>query len=235
MDSHIIADWAQAFGSAVTALAFILALYQLRLARRAQREASREALEAKQVEIYQRLEIESNAVFQFEAANKTVVPLFKTHLAPPDALTRGDAVNQSEARLIARKYYEICCNLFEIAARLKRHGYVPDEVFGSWVAWYFDTLCEWGFRALWADLRDNYTVHLRESIFDPFVHDLIRDWDMPHAASPRPDLCMPPETVEALRTKFYAHIGEVFECDTVTNWLSEVRAAPILRHPLAFK
>lgn len=233
--SHVVADWAQSFGSVFTALAFGLALYQLWRSGKASRRAEAEALAAKQVEIYQRLEIESNAVFQFEAANKTVVPIFKSHLAPADALTRGDEESQAEARLIARKYYEICCNLFEIAARLKRRDYVEEEVFGSWVAWYFDTLCEWGFRALWADLRDNYTVHLRADIFDPFVAELIRNWDIPHAASPGADLSMPPQTIEALRTRFYEHIGRVFDCRTVSEWLTDARAMALPPHPQAFR
>ncbi len=233
--SHTVADWAQSFGSIFTALAFALAVYQLRLSRGSQRKADAESLAAKQVEIYQRLEIESNAVFLFEAANKTVVPIFKTHLAPNDALTRGDASSQAEARLIARKYYEICCNLFEIAARLKRRDHVEEEVFGSWVAWYFDTLCEWGFRALWADLRDNYTVQMRADIFDPFVAELIVAWDIPHGAAPAADLCMPPEVIEGLRTRFYEHVGQVFDCHTVSTWLSDARDTAIPRHPMAFR
>lgn len=245
--SHVVADWAQSFGSVFTALAFALAIYQLVQAGKARRAAEAkslkaqlaaeaESLKAKQIEIYQRLEIESNVVFQFEAANKTVVPLFKSHLAPADALTRGDAITQAEARLIARKYYEICCNLFEIAARLKRHSYVEDEVFGSWVAWYFDTLCEWGFRALWADLRDNYTIHLRADVFDPFVDELIRTWDIPHASKPATDdLSMPPETVEALRASFYEHVGRVFDCHAVSRWVTDTRRTPMPDHPQSFR
>lgn len=244
--SHTVADWAQSFGSVFTALAFGLAIYKLLQAGKARRAAEADALkaqiaadakslQAKQVEIYQRLEIESNVVFQFEATNKSILPLFKTHLAPVDALTRGDDEAQAEARLIARKYYEICCNLFEVAARLRRLGYLEPEVFGSWVAWYFDTLCEWGFRALWADLRDNYTSHLRDETFDRFVEELIQAWDIPQGLSPSTDLCQPTDIVEELRTRLYDYIGARHDCKDVKEWLANVRKINMPPHPNAFR
>ncbi len=238
--SHTVADWAQSFGSVFTALAFGLGIFQFVRARKERRAAEAESLQAKQIEIYQRLEIESNVVFQFEAANKSTLPLFKTHLAPPNALTLGDDEAQAQARLIARKYYEICCNLFEIAARLRRIEYLEPEVFGSWVAWYFDTLCEWGFRALWADLRDNYTVHLRDETFDTFVAELILEWDTPQSLSPSTDLCQSAEVIERLRIRFYEYVGNFCGkgdegCDIVKNWLENASKTAIPPHPNAFR
>ena len=231
--SEAAGNWGQVAASLFAGLAFILTLFQFR-------HSASDVLEARQTEIYQRLEFESMSVFRFEAENKAVVPQFKTHLAPPDFMgpPSGAAERRAreEAQLCARKYYEITCNLFEIAARLrKKDGYMDPEVFGSWVAWFFDTLCEWGFRAAWADLRENYTTHLRDDVFDVFVAELIRDWDIPHAADPAKDLCMPDETVAALRRRFYERVGLQFKCKEIEKWLDAARPGDLPAHPQAFR
>lgn len=227
-------EFARTAASLISALGLLLAVFQLWRAGEAKKVADREGLKAKQTEIYQRLEIESNVVFQFEATHKAILPMFKTHLAPTRPYAGLSPAAKAEAQLIARKYYEICCNLFEIAARLKKEGYVEADVFGSWVAWYFDTVCEWGFRAVWADLRDNYTADLRTKVFDSFVGDLIRDWDATQQVQRKRDLCMPIEVIEALRVDFYRHVGETFNCPTTHGWLANSRG-DFPKHPQAYR
>ena len=230
----IVGNWGQGVGSLVTALALGLAYKEYRRAKGRDIEAERDELEARQLEIYQRLELESMTVFRYETEHGHLIHWYKTHLAPEGAPPFTTPIAQAD--LCARKYYEMSCNLFEIAIRLreKNTAYVEDEVFGSWIAWFFDTACEWGFRAVWADLRDNYTHTLRQEVFDPIVAELIADWDRPQAASPSQDLRMPDEVVDPVRLRFYAALGDRFGCDAAKAWLSLSRAAPFPVHPRAY-
>lgn len=211
-------------------------------------KTEREAQEARKIEIYQRLEIESNRVFEFEARHPQLVPMMKRRLAPHGSIgdlkvhdEYNEPMNARQIAMIARKYYEMNCNLFEIAARLRKLDLIEPEVFGSWVAWYFDTCTEWGFRALWAHLRDNYTSDLR-AIFDPLCGTLIERWDIPHAEGRLkgetdedglPDVTS--EELEARRAEFYAQIGVKFDCATIAAWMTEVSRSPLpAPHPLSY-
>lgn len=249
MESISISDWAQAGATVIAALALLWGLYRHRQEAGEREKVAREALDARRIEIYQRLEIESNSVFRFETEHKAVLPLFRTHLAPSGLLDSplvknlsGRQTPREEAKLIVRKYYEICCNLFEIAARLRQKGIFEAEVFGSWVAWYFDTVTEWGFRAVWADLRENYTVQLRENVFDAWVTRLIEEWDRPHAAGtltmadPDEPLCISDGAIDQARTAFYRDVAKAFGCPVVQEWLQKCRDCdPMPRHPMAFR
>jgi hypothetical protein len=212
------------------------------------KEDEEKAHKSRKIEIYQRLEIESNRVFEFEARHPELVPLLKRRLASETDIgklvVRNEYTEQMQARqiaMIARKYYEMNCNLFEIAGRLRRNGLIDPEVFGSWVAWYFDTCTEWGFRALWADLRDNYTADLRD-IFDPLCGTLIVEWDIPHfegtfekgaTSGDLPDV--EPEELEFRRREFYRQIGTLFECDDIKGWLEQADRTQLpAAHPLAY-
>lgn len=209
---------------------------------------AQDILNARIIEIYQRLEIESNRVFEFETRHPQLVPMMKRRLAPVAALGElvvqneyGDRMDARQVAMVARKYYEMNCNLFEVAARLRKRNLIDGDVFGSWVAWYFDTCTEWGFRALWADLRDNYTADLR-AIFDPLCSVLIMDWDIPHAegrlGGAMDDTGLPDVTGEELeqrRVAFYTQIADLLECDTIRGWIEKVNATRLPEpHPLAY-
>ena len=75
----------------------------------------------------------------------------------------------------------------------------------GWVAWFFDVLTEWGFRAAWDDLRDNYTPDLR-MVFDAFVARLVTEWDLPHAQGqlslPHDGLTVGDAPLEKLRQEY---------------------------------
>lgn len=234
-DATLLAgNWGQAIGCLLTAIAVGLAYREFKRSTARDADAEGDELETRQLEIYQRLELESMTVFRYETEHAHLIHWYKTHLAAsgPPPFSRPIA----EANLCARKYYEMCCNLFEIAIRLREKDkrYVEDDVFGSWIAWFFDVTCEWGFRAVWADLRDNYTHTLRADVFDPYVAELIIDWDQPHAASPRTELRIPDDVLDSLRLRFYSKIGEKFGCDAAKEWLSLSRGAPFPIHPKAY-
>lgn len=232
--AYYVGAYGQAIGSLATAAAVIVAALEFRRADRRDAEAEKDELETRQLEIYQRLELESMRVFEYEAQYRSVIHWYKTDVAA-DGPPPFD-MNLREANLCARKYYEMCCNLFEVAIRLrgKNCDYIENDVFGSWVAWFFDTTREWGFRAIWAELRDNYTHSLRADVFDPYVFELITAWDQPQAVAPRAELTMPNDIVEPIRTRFYADIGTKFACTDAAQWLEVSRSAPPPLHPRAF-
>ena len=190
------------------------------------------SVQAQQIEIYQRLEIESSNVFRFEAEHSATIRFYKERVKP----TGFTAEKIEETKHTARKYYETTCNMFEVACRLRHRKIMPPEVFGSWVAWYFDTLCEWGFRAAWADLRDNYIDDLR-AIFDPFMDELVQRWDQSadstlssHNAS-----AVSEAEVKELRGRFYRHLAKLYKCPLILNWLRECEtSAPEIAHPFAY-
>ena len=78
----------------VQLLTFIFALILFWVDVRRRRIEDAKGLRTQRIEIYQRLEIESNAVFKFEAENKDILPEFKTRLEQlaaqsPTAQERG--------------------------------------------------------------------------------------------------------------------------------------------------
>jgi hypothetical protein len=230
----LVGNWGQAAGSLFTALAFWLAYREFKRSEARDTEAEKDELETRQLEIYQRLELESMSVFRYETEYRSMIHWYKTQLAPVDPPPFDAPIE--EANLCARKYYEMSCNLFEIAIRLreKNANYVEDDVLGSWVAWFFDVTCEWGFRAVWADLRDNYTHTLRADVFDPYVSEWIETWDQAHAAEPIAELRIPDDVLESMRARFYSSLGERFGCDAARHWLDQSRALPFPVHPRAF-
>ena len=249
-----IAEYLNAGILAVNAFVLILGFTSFVYQTRQNRKVQKDQVENQKIEIYQRLELQSGSVFAFEADNKDVVALFKTHLAPvlPQQFGKPeDDTDLDEAKLIVRKYYEISCNLFEVAARLRRRDIVDHEVFASWVAWFFDTAGEWGFRALWHDMRDNYTPDLRD-VFDRTVDELIAEWDIPYAkgefdafaeAAPAghkrtsaADLTVSDEIIDAKRKQFYKRLAKVFDCPAIENWIESSANEPERpAHPLAFR
>lgn len=234
----------------VFAFTVFVFMRQLRESEKQRRCDEDERKETRKIEIYQRLEIESNRVFEFEARHPELVPQMKLHLAPVRWLgdievkdEYGKRMDERKIAMIARKYYEMNCNLFEIAARLRIKNLIDGDVFGSWVAWYFDTCTEWGFRALWADLRDNYTKELRD-IFDTLCSDLILAWDIPHmegtlqvASVEYGSADVTSDELELRRRQFYQHMTAKYnECEFIGDWLGKIdETALSASHPLAYK
>jgi hypothetical protein len=146
-------------------------------------------------ENYMKLELASNDLFRFEADNAEV-------LVPFDELAKPPGVIDPKADRFARSFYFMTLNLFEISIRLRKDKTIAPEVFGSWVAWYYDTLTSWYFREEWPDLRRNYTKEIRAA-FDPFV----TGFD-------------PAEDEDARRKRFFAHVGKVLKCRIIEEWLN---------------
>lgn len=254
-----LSEYGPGIASIFAGLGVLLAAIQFIWSNRQHHKTELQALEARKIEIYQKLEFESTAIFRFETEHRAILSFYKSNLHPQAAHPEG--VDAESANITARKYYEICCNIFEVAVRLRDRSepfksnnkilnkigfykkvneiqskkYIEDEVFGSWIAWFFDTACEWGFRAVWHDLRDNYTPQLRCKIFDPIVQELIVKWDTPHGQHPNVDLRKSEEDLKRIRESFYQAVGKQFGCESLAcGWVNDTRKDAFERPPRAF-
>jgi hypothetical protein len=181
-------------------------------------------------EVYQRLELASNDLFGFEAEHAEALERFRdldrkdwkfnaVELTALDnwenfiegeysgglAAAERDALRQLEADWRkTRKYFEKALNLFEMAARLRRAHVLEAEVFGSWSIWFYETLCEWGFRKHWDNIKQNYTSELR-AIFDYFV----AQFDPAHDE-------------QARKHAFFQHVARLYRCEIIARWLDGI-------------
>ncbi len=194
----------------------------------------RRSVRVQKTEIYVRLELASSELFSFEAENvghlERYRDLFmhenkfddheKIVMKIYDKLENGykcsnpkvmDAYRTIELeKRMVRKYYEKTLNLFEIAARLKASRIIEPQVFGSWVIWYYDTLCEFAFRNDWDDLRLNYTPDLR-AVFDKHISHFKHDV---------PD--------EIRRHEFFQDMADLYSCSILKHWLNDSMSSLLL-------
>jgi hypothetical protein len=148
-------------------------------------------------EIYQRLELASNDLFRFTAGNAPVLAAYGSMEKDPGfEPTAADS-------MVADNHIFQTLNLFEMAARLRYAKVFEDEVFGSWVIWYYELLGSWYFRDSWTEIRPNYTSEIRR-VFDRPV----REFD------PRMD-------DDQRRRQFFAHVARELGCPRVKTWLDE--------------
>jgi hypothetical protein len=154
-------------------------------------------LSVQRQQTYQRLELASNELFRFAADNAGVLARYVKE--EPS----GDLTDLEKA--IADNHIYQTLNLFEMAARLRRAKFFEDEIFGSWVIWYYEMLGSWYFRRKWPEIRPNYTSEMRLVFDEP-----IRKFD--------------PNASDAERKQqFFAHVARVLKCPLVRDWLVEAR------------
>ncbi len=147
-------------------------------------------------ENYLRLELASNELFQFEAANAELMNIYDVPERPAGYV--ADQV--AETRMTA--FHFMTLNLFEISTRLRWDSTIEADVYGSWVIWYYNTMEGWYFRENWPEYRMNYTPQLR-NMFDGFI----AEWD-------------PEEDDEARTKRFFDHVADVYDCPVVRKWLT---------------
>jgi hypothetical protein len=148
----------------------------------------------KRREIYQNLELASVDIFRFEAQNSTIVE--KVWFA--GKLPKKGTVEYETVRAYV---YQIL-NLFEMAVRFRRQGIMPNDVFGSWVIWFYDLCSAPGFSALWPDMRWNYLPELREILTEGLTITSRHD-------------------AEAARQKFFEFMATQFRDKSIRLWLTE--------------
>ena len=119
----------------------------------------RRELEAAQREIYQRLELASIELFRFEANHIDLIrPLWVAGTKAP--------VKKSAEEMAYHNYVCQILNLHEMALRFRVEKIMPDEVFESWIAWFWSLSSAPGFSPIWEDLKEHYIKNLRETFDD---------------------------------------------------------------------
>jgi hypothetical protein len=175
----------------ITALGLIVSLF---FTFRQQRRLVR----VEQQQTYQRLELASNEVFRFTAANAETLVAYQAP-QPDPSIDFDRAVAQNT---VADNHIYQTLNLFEMAARLRKEKFFEDEIFASWVIWYYELLQSWYFRYKWPEMALNYTREMRLVFDEP-----VRKFDL--------------GADEAQRLQeFYAHVARVLNCPDVLKALA---------------
>ena len=161
------------------------------------RRQQRRLIEVQKQQTYQRLELASNDHFRFTASKAETLVNFQDPVKEP-------SYNPSaKDMMIADNHIYQTLNLFEMAARLRQANFFDDEVFGSWVIWYYETLSSWYFRIKWKkDFRHNYTNEMW-LVFNEPVENFERQ---------------PDDTVR--KEQFFAHVAKKLKCPQVREWLT---------------
>lgn len=176
----------------------------------------RQTLRVERSQTYLSLEIYSGEVFRYEAEHHAVLAPYRT-LAPP---TNAEAAADAAAAGRALNLYFLTLNLFEVCARFRRQHIIDTSVFASWVAWFYDTLDDWFFRANWAELRTNYTDDVRD-IFDLGVALFDRYGDADDA-----------EADARRRADFYRSVAAVMGCREIVAWPDKTRMRALAPPPM---
>lgn len=141
---------------------------------------SRKELVADGREVYQRLELASIDLFRFEAEQKELIrPLWEAGVSVPPSDTE---------QMVFQNYVCQNLNLHEMAIRFRKDKIMPDEVFDSWIAWFWTLSKAPGFSQVWNDVREDYIaelqstynkgikIALREDGDDDKKHEEFREW-----------------------------------------------------------
>jgi hypothetical protein len=188
-------QWLEYFSSLPVRVEAILAVLSFLFGLWTYRRQQHRLIEVQKQQTYQRLELASNDLFRFTASN-----------AEPLVHFQGTEKNPSydpgaKDMMIADNHIYQTLNLFEMAARLRQANHFDDEVFGSWVIWYYETLTSWYFRLKWNEIRHNYTKEMR-LVFDKPVAAFASYAD---------------DTVG--KQQFFEHVADRLGCRQVRGWL----------------
>ena len=157
----------------------------------------RRLVKVQKQQTYQRLELASNEVFRFTASNAGVLVRYQAMEHDPSIDFEKAIVENA----IADNHIYQTLNLFEMAARLRKEDFFEDEIFVSWVIWYYEMLESWYFRIKWPEVRLNYTTEMRLVFDEP-----IRKFHL-HAND------------SARGQQFFAHVAKVLEFTLEKKWL----------------
>jgi len=157
----------------------------------------RRLVKVQKQQTYQRLELASNEVFRFTASNAGVLVRYQAMEHDPSIDFEKAIVENA----IADNHIYQTLNLFEMAARLRKEDFFEDEIFVSWVIWYYEMLESWYFRIKWPEVRLNYTTEMRLVFDEP-----IRKFHL-HAND------------SARGQQFFAHVAKVLKFTLEKKWL----------------
>lgn len=231
----IIVKWGKGFALAPVTMPDLIAIISATVALLAflaaywfSRRAREDGLRVEKSTAYLSLEMASSEVFKYEAEMDEKLAPYRAVYA--SATARKRLSGQSDAKTAYNLYFQTL-NLFEVCARFRRQEIIEHQVFASWVAWFYDTLDDWYFRAMWHDLRCNYTDDVRD-IFDLGTVIFARHGEKAPTGSDAEEA-----RDHARKAEFYAAVAAHMQCKEIAEWLGKTRrkaiAPPPLRGPVA--
>lgn len=120
-------------------------------------------LSLKTMSVYMELEVNSSKIFEYTAERSHLMAYFRA--TEPDPGLRPSTTDYDKCAETTLNLYFQSLNLFEVCAHMYRHDLFPRDVFGSWIAWFYEVLDDWYFQEQWPQIRENYTQDVR-AIFD---------------------------------------------------------------------
>jgi len=198
-------------GSAIQIAAFLIAALMVLFTVVSEERATRASVEREERltratverEIYQRLEVESIALFRFNILNRSLAAHIWEQANLPKEM----------GGICLEDYLSQILNLFEMAVRFRRLDIAPHDAFASWVVW-IDNLCSsQHFCAYWRE----HNTRLRWS-YVPELRDLIdKGLDIHHGNQEGP----PMGTEQARTKRFFETVADHFNCNVIRHWYSE--------------
>ena len=143
---------------------------------------------------YLQLELASIEIFRFRSAHWDTI-----RWAEGKQVETNKCQDQLEEE--ADQFYYQCLNLFEVCSRFRHARIVTPDIYGSWVAWFYETLESPYFRKRWAAVYcDNYTTELRRVFEIGMALDWVSGDDL------------------SRRQQFYQGVGRFLDCPIIRNW-----------------
>jgi hypothetical protein len=159
-----------------------------------------------QRELYQQIELASIDLFRFEGENEELISYVweKKDLPPRDSAKYYCIV----------EYVAQILNLFEITCRFKKQKVIEDQVFGTWVKWFFDMWFAPNFPVFWEAAQLNYTSELQGIMAcGRKVRKLFDESKKPYE-----------EMEESLLKTFYTDVGTLTKNKNICMWLDDSKA-----------
>ncbi|MBN2152089.1 MAG: hypothetical protein JW839_11620 [Candidatus Lokiarchaeota archaeon] len=154
-------------------------------------------------ELYQQIELASIDLFRFEGENEELISyIWENKEIPPRDSAKYYCITEYTGQIL---------NLFEMTCRFKKQKVIEDQVFGSWVKWFFDMWFAPNFPSFWEAMQLNYTDELQAIMAcGRKVRETFNESNRPYE-----------EMEESLLRTFYNDVGIFTKSKVIANWLDK--------------
>jgi len=125
-------------------------------------------------QLYKDLEFKAIDLFLEATKNNELNKIYDPHFEPPKVDTDLSMQLPESITFLVNYAYSIL-NLFELVFNLQKRHLITEEIFMTWVAWYWDfsrgALTQW----LWREAKWNYSTDFME-VMDRFFQARNDDW-----------------------------------------------------------
>jgi hypothetical protein len=119
---------------------------------------ARRSLKVQRVDTYMKLELEASRVFEIIRNNKGIIDYLNDDRADNEE-EKSAQFKHSAEWLLAQ-----VLNLFEMSVVFRKRGIFEDNLFVTWVAWYYEVGQYKRFPEFWESFEPHYRLELRQII-----------------------------------------------------------------------